>query len=292
MSSGSSNTTDSSTSTTSTTTNSTDPAPVCGNGDQEPGEQCDDGNTVPGDDCERNCRPLFRPFDAMVIAIDGATGLVLADFNGDGLSDVAVTLAQQACGPSCVRVYRNEGDGVGFEEIDPFPPIPVSPARLVVGDWNADGVPDLAGADGSAVIVLYAGAAEPTVVTFPGRPETLIAADVGGDAGTDLLMVDPLGTTVGVMHSDKAQPLGFANPVPVLVDKPVERIAVADVDGQGGPDLVFSVYEGADAGFFARLGLANNAPLTGPFASQTGHARALAVGSFGAPTRAAATSSA
>ena len=63
--------------------------------------------------------------------------LVVADFNGDGILDVAAT-------PS-LSVLIGKGDGT-FQSVQTFQP----PVVSIVGDFNGDGMPDLAGVEYSA----------------------------------------------------------------------------------------------------------------------------------------------
>jgi hypothetical protein len=85
----------------------------------------------------------FQP--AITYNIDGSPrALVVADFNGDGQLDLAVStyLGPTYTSPGRVSIFRGNGDGT-FQ-----PPLNLTtlagPADLAVGDFNGDGIPDLA----------------------------------------------------------------------------------------------------------------------------------------------------
>jgi type II secretory pathway component GspD/PulD (secretin) len=76
---------------------------------------------------------------------NGPTSIAVADYNVDGLTDIAVSDRTD----NAVTVLFNEGNGL----FTPVPEIPVgtAPASIVTADFNGDGLPDAATADsGSA----------------------------------------------------------------------------------------------------------------------------------------------
>ena len=79
------------------------------------------------------------------------TSLAAADFNQDGLVDLAVSDAAD----NAVTILFNQGNGV-FTTTTPEIPVAAGPVSIVSADFNADGRPDAATADN--------GAAEATVI--------------------------------------------------------------------------------------------------------------------------------
>jgi hypothetical protein len=83
-------------------------------------------------------------------SVDGQTGLIVADFNGDGKLDIARAAALDTAGTG---VLLGNGDGT-------FQPVQVfgshsSSYGLAVGDFNGDGILDLTmGANGSGTSIL------------------------------------------------------------------------------------------------------------------------------------------
>jgi hypothetical protein len=91
-------------------------------------------------------------------ASDHAPALVvMADFNRDGIADMAeVTLPDgDPSGPRYLTVLLGRGDGT-FRQAASRPLVGRDPRSIVVGDFNADGIPDVivGGGDGSLAELL------------------------------------------------------------------------------------------------------------------------------------------
>jgi hypothetical protein len=160
--------------------------------------------------------------------------LVVGDFNGDGRPDMVVV-----DGNSPVQdVFVGTGGGI----FAPSPGLDTGEGETFVaaGDVNGDGFLDLVVAAERSVSVWEGGdnATFRQLAAFLGEvaPGALVMADVNRDHKLDLVLTDIAEAEAVVMRGDGRG--GFD--VPRLVDTgggPV-ALAVADLDGDGKPDLV------------------------------------------------------
>ncbi len=118
----------------------------------------------------------------------GSASVAVADFNGDGLADFAVTSELDGM----VNVFLGTGDG-SFQ--DPRNLVAGSyPASVVVADFNGDGIPDLAMVNYTGVTVL-AGNGDGSFQATPSYPAGPIpygvaVGDFNGDGVPDLAVAD------------------------------------------------------------------------------------------------------
>jgi len=138
-------------------------------------------------------------------------GLAVADLDGDGNSDLAIT--DNGTSPQDgVAVLLGDGEG-GFGSPATFA-VGRGPTAVTAADFNGDGLPDLAVANGSSnnvslLIGNGAGAFTPPI-NFASRgegPTALAAGDVEPDGDVDLAVVNNFSNTVAVG-------LNRAGPVP------------------------------------------------------------------------------
>ena len=119
----------------------------------------------------------------------------------------------------------------------PFPT--TTPAAVVrTGDFNGDGIPDLAvlGADSVSVYLGNGrgGFGKPTTYPTGPNPTGLTVVDVNGDGIPDLLVGNTFGDVLVLLGDGKG---GFA---PYhMADQQIE-LAVADLRGNGGRDVIFT----------------------------------------------------
>jgi uncharacterized protein (TIGR03437 family) len=204
----------------------------------------------------------------------GPSGYVaLADFNGDGKPDIAVasntpSFASQS--PSTVSVLLNQGDGTLASPLTLTLPAagPNLGGGLVSGDFNGDGKADLIAnyisSDGfSAALAFYPGNGNgsfgaPSVVAVSG--DVFAGADFNGDGKLDLAVYDieqgAFSVLLGNGDGTFGTPMTFST-------TGVSSILVADLNGDGKPDLVLGACCGnAEASYL--LGNGN-----GTFGAQT-----------------------
>jgi len=116
-----------------------------------------------------------------------ATGIVTADFTGDGRLDLAVSDNDQN------RVVILTGSGTGTFTISGSFPVGSCPNGIAVGDFNADGRPDIVTANAvsdNVSILLGTGGGNftPGATLSVGRSPTQVAtADFDGDGRSDLV---------------------------------------------------------------------------------------------------------
>ena len=204
----------------------------------------------------------------------GADFAALADFNGDGLPDIAV--ADRGATIS-ILLGSSAGDGMfTIGQVIDTSPNGLSPSSITTGDFNGDGFVDLAVADidsGAVTIVLGNGDGTfqaPTAIVVGGNPTAIAAADVDNNGTIDLLVADKANDILIVLLGDGTGAFtehGTGYPAGLHP----AGIAVADFNGDGKPDVALavlnstkvSVMQGAGDGSFTLISQPNVGALQG-----------------------------
>jgi hypothetical protein len=174
-------------------------------------------------------------------------GIATADFNGDGYADLVVANANDGT----VSLLLGRGNGIFQSQIV----IPVSAANelaaVAVGDFNGDGVADLALPDneGNQVFVLLGinGVSFEAPVAYnagtSGTGEFGIAlADFRGTGNLDIAVTNAGDSTVSLLRNAGNGSGAFLTEVSFPVGNEPWGAAAGDLNGDGLPDLVTANY--------------------------------------------------
>jgi hypothetical protein len=177
--------------------------------------------------------------------------IVANDFNHDGILDLAV-LNNANGHAATITVLLGNGDGT-FKATATSPQTNSFPSFLAVGDFNGDGIPDLA-------VTSYADQAPGTLSIFIGNgdgtfnpssvkttvgfnPSSIAVADFNGDGKTDLAVMntgeDTATGTVTVLLG-KGNGTFTSSTVNLTVGQQFNSIAAGDFNGDRIPDLAVS----------------------------------------------------
>jgi len=174
------------------------------------------------------------------------SAVVAADFNGDGKLDLAVSNGLYNSDPGGISILLGKGDGT-FQPAVSYNSGAGAAMALLTGDFNNDGLPDLAAAvfTGTGptgyMVTLFLGKPDGTfqaAVNLPTEttPVSLTLADLNRDGKPDLIVSHCCGNT------DVTYMLGngdgtFQPEVHFSAGASPESVAVADFNGDQVPDL-------------------------------------------------------
>ena len=177
--------------------------------------------------------------------------IVAADFNGDGIPDLAVTSVDN----ETVTILLGKGDGT-FTASPSLGTI-TTPQSVTTGDFNGDGIPDLAVVNASSVLIFLGDGdgtfKAPGTVSLTGMsPISVAVGDFNGDGVTDLAVINNCGNsypcnsangTITILLGKGDGTFTAVAATPEVGPGPV-GIAVADFNGDGVLDLAISDYDG------------------------------------------------
>jgi hypothetical protein len=231
----------------------------------------------------------FGPATLIATLAFSPTGIAVADFDEDGLLDLAV-----AGGASSIALLSGQGSaGVpnGTFAAPVSIPTGTSTRGILAYDWNGDGITDLA-VSGTGVKLLYGngtgGKGDGTFSLGPSyvsssTPNHLATADFNGDGITDLVVCNTGASTVNVYlgNGSGGVPDGtFSAGTSVTAGTGPNTAAIADWNQDGRPDIAVASNNTANSTSIL-LGLGNGtfeAPQT--FATGGGNPAAIAVNDF------------
>jgi len=169
--------------------------------------------------------------------------IAVADVNGDGILDLVVPGSTNSASSAnnTVSVLLGNGNGTFQAQL----PVTVGnlPIGAVVGDFNGDGIPDLAVAnnqDETIGILLGIGNGTfqtQTTYALPGAPEGIAAGDVNGDGILDLVATNASGDIEVLLGNGGGL---FASPVTYAAGPSADDLVLADMNGDGSLDAVVS----------------------------------------------------
>jgi hypothetical protein len=170
--------------------------------------------------------------------------IVTADFNGDGIPDVATDTVNSLSNsvPGSLSILLGKGDGT----FNVAPSIPTGdfPINMVTADFNGDGIPDIAiGTINTGSVNIFLGKGDGTFTAGPSLINGTFAdvfgfgvGDFNGDGNEDLAWVDAQTKMVFVLLGHGDGTFTQVSTHPATGDNPVS-IAVGDFNGDGKLDL-------------------------------------------------------
>ena len=177
----------------------------------------------------------------------GPGPLVSADFNDDGLPDLAIVNTVDGTVSVFISNATTPGQFLPPQVFEVGP----TPSAIAVADFNADGILDLAVANSNNTITILFGTDSPgklftSATIHAGVPvgSTLLAADLNGDGLPDLVFVAatiPTGdaAALDVLFNSATTPGTFsATPTVIGLSTPLHYLAAADFNLDGFTDLV------------------------------------------------------
>lgn len=194
--------------------------------------------------------PLLRPFSTNSIF---QTTICVADFNGDGKIDIAIT--DDVGGKICVFKNTSTGTDISFNERFDLP-AGINPKSIVAADFDKDGKTDIAyvniqsAKDSISILrnisinnnISFA----PRQTTGIFQPVKLQTADMDSDGKDDLviLMNSPALGNFRI-HYNNSVPgiISFGPPInfPPGVLGSSQDLKIADMDGDGKPDVILAM---------------------------------------------------
>jgi hypothetical protein len=181
---------------------------------------------------------------------DNPIAVVVGDFNGDGIPDLAVADAAVIRGRSAVCVLLGNGDGTF--QAPRFYDAGVHPRGLVVGDFRGKGILDLAVADDGTFpnypdsgVSLLLGNGDGTFqspILYPSGPEvtSVAVADLTGKGILDLVATNLRGNTVSILMGNGDGTFATARTFAAGTN-PIS-VTAGDFKGNGIPDLAVTNY--------------------------------------------------
>ena len=181
--------------------------------------------------------------------------VVVADANGDGAPDLLVaTTADEgaAQNPGYADVIFNTPGSLGtFHTGVHYSTTGTNPSSIQAVNLTGTGLPDLVIANfGSGSVSVFMHGATPGTydsavdIITGGQPNQVVAGDLNGDGKPDLVLADMSSSgNVIVLMADAANPGKFLAPMELPTNLTTPSVAVADLNGDGAPDIVAATFD-------------------------------------------------
>ncbi|MFK7962078.1 MAG: FG-GAP repeat domain-containing protein [Phycisphaerales bacterium] len=204
----------------------------------------------------------INPATDVLLGIE-PSGVAFGDFDNDGDMDIATTVD----GPDRIAIALNNGAGAFLPGPSTILPVSSSPQDVVAGDFNGDGLMDLAVAvrdPGGAVLIMSGngvgsfGLAQ--TVSVGARPRGLDMADFDGDGDLDLAVANRDGNSAHVMTNVG----GSFTAVQLPTGVEPRATAFGDFDADGDMDLAVTNHDSNSVSIYTNVGGAFSASATLP----------------------------
>jgi len=126
--------------------------------------------------------------------------------------------------------------------------VPTGPFSITSGDFNRDGIPDLAVLNGDGTVTVFLGdghggfkALSPFVVCTSSPPVQIMAADFNGDGISDLASACNFSSEQeGIVAIWAGKGDGTFQLQTSIFDARIQKIATADINGDGIPEVIYA----------------------------------------------------
>jgi hypothetical protein len=187
--------------------------------------------------------------------------MVMADFNRDGIADIAKIIlpAGDHSGAGVLTVSLGQADG-RFKETASSAALGRAPRSIVAGDFNRDGNPDVivGDDDGSLKLFLGDGTGKLAAAGDEARLDSVVSiavADFNRDGIPDMVVSDWRKSVVTVLMGVGDGTFRIEVSFPLRMQGTTPRVSVADFNGDGIPDLAVTYDD--DDGYMYEVLLGN-----------------------------------
>jgi hypothetical protein len=215
---------------------------------------------------------------------DAPEHIVAGDFNLDGRPDLAVT----SVGDDNVAILLGNGRG-GFTEANSSPiKVGDAPESVAVGDFNLDGIPDLATANsGSDNVTILRGNGSGGFTQFAGspirvedRPESVAVGDFNLDSRPDLAVANGGDDNVTLLLGNGLGGFTQSTGSPIAVEDDPKFVVVGDFNLDSRSDLAVANYGGDNVTILLGDGFGNFTQPPGSPVVVGNDPESMAVGDF------------